>query len=135
VRAPRSAADVLPVRIGGMEYARTTSTPARVLGFDQALVWVVRALLAWGLVMVYSASIALPDNPRFGATRPPLRAAPRDVDGIGLSRADRLPGAAWTWERRRPGCSCLAGAADRGADSRTWARWSTARGAGSRWAP
>jgi cell division protein FtsW len=23
------------------------------------------ALLAWGLVMVYSASIALPDNPRF----------------------------------------------------------------------
>jgi cell division protein FtsW len=37
-----------------------------VLGFDQALLWVVVALLAWGLVMVYSASIAMPDNPRFG---------------------------------------------------------------------
>ncbi len=40
--------------------------PARLLGFDQALVWVVVALLALGVVMVYSASIALPDNPKFG---------------------------------------------------------------------
>jgi len=39
--------------------------PARLLGFDQALVWVVVALLALGVVMVYSASIALPDNPKF----------------------------------------------------------------------
>ncbi len=37
----------------------------RLLGFDQALVWVVGALLALGLVMVYSASVALPDNPKF----------------------------------------------------------------------
>src|SRR5690606_22650171 len=36
-------------------------------GFDQPLLWVAVALLAWGLVMVYSASIALPDNPRFAA--------------------------------------------------------------------
>jgi cell division protein FtsW len=35
------------------------------MGFDQALVWVAVALLAWGLVMVYSASIAMPENPRF----------------------------------------------------------------------
>ena len=62
--------DGLPVRAGGMEYRRTTSTPASVLGFDQALVWVVVALLAWGTVMVYSASIALPDNPRFGKIAP-----------------------------------------------------------------
>ena len=34
--------------------------------FDPALAWVTVALLAWGLVMVYSASIAMPDNPRFG---------------------------------------------------------------------
>jgi cell division protein FtsW len=34
--------------------------------FDQALVWVVVGLLSLGMVMVYSASIALPDNPRFG---------------------------------------------------------------------
>jgi cell division protein FtsW len=37
----------------------------RVQGFDQPLLWVTVALLAWGLVMVYSASIALPDNPKF----------------------------------------------------------------------
>ena len=62
---PGKAADVLPVRVGGMEYRRSSTTPASVLGFDQALLWVVVALLAWGLVMVYSASIAMPDNPRF----------------------------------------------------------------------
>jgi cell division protein FtsW len=59
---------VLPVRVGGTEYRRPTdTTPASVLGFDQALLWVVVALLAWGLVMVYSASIAMPDNPRFAS--------------------------------------------------------------------
>lgn len=59
-------AERLPVRAGGMEYRQSTTTPASVLGFDQALLWVVVALLAWGVVMVYSASIAMPDNPRFG---------------------------------------------------------------------
>ena len=63
---PAKAADVLPVRIGGTEYRQTAATPARMVGFDQALLWVVVALLAWGVVMVYSASIAMPDNPRFG---------------------------------------------------------------------
>ncbi len=61
----RAAADVLPVRIGGTEFARTPSTPARLLGFDQGLVWVSVALLMWGLVMVYSTTIAMPDNPKF----------------------------------------------------------------------
>ena len=41
------------------------ASPARVQGFDQPLLWVTVALLAFGLVMVYSASIAMPDNPRF----------------------------------------------------------------------
>ncbi|GAB3356985.1 MULTISPECIES: putative lipid II flippase FtsW [Giesbergeria] len=68
--AQAQAADGLPVRVGGMEYRQTSTTPASVLGFDQALLWVVVALLAWGLVMVYSASIALPDNPRFGKIAP-----------------------------------------------------------------
>jgi cell division protein FtsW len=36
-----------------------------LLGFDQALVFVAMTLLLWGLVMVYSASVAMPDNPRF----------------------------------------------------------------------
>ena len=67
---PGKAVDVLPVRVGGMEYRRTTATPARVLGFDQTLLWVIVALLAWGLVMVYSASIAMPDNSRFGKIAP-----------------------------------------------------------------
>ncbi len=64
-RAAAKREGELPVRISGSEYARTTTTPSRVLGFDQALIWACVALLAFGLVMVYSASIALPDNPRF----------------------------------------------------------------------
>lgn len=62
--------DVLPVRVGGTEYRQTASTPASVLGFDQALLSVVLVLLAWGLVMVYSASIAMPDSPRFANYTP-----------------------------------------------------------------
>ncbi len=37
---------------------------------DVAILWVVGALLAFGLVMVYSASIALPDSPKFAAYKP-----------------------------------------------------------------
>jgi cell division protein FtsW len=37
----------------------------RMSGVDQALIWVTVALLVWGLVMVYSASVAMPDNPKF----------------------------------------------------------------------
>ena len=52
----------VPVR----DWIHTSSAqPARLLGFDQALVWVVVALAALGAVMVYSASVALPDNPKF----------------------------------------------------------------------
>ncbi len=57
--------DDLPVRLSNRTYAGTRNVAVRELGFDQPLLWVVVALLAWGLVMVYSASIALPDNPRF----------------------------------------------------------------------
>jgi cell division protein FtsW len=38
---------------------------SRMHAFDPGLLWVTVALLAWGLVMVYSASIAMPDNPKF----------------------------------------------------------------------
>ena len=41
------------------------SAPVTLAGFDQALVWVTVALLMFGLVMVYSASVAMPDNPKF----------------------------------------------------------------------
>jgi cell division protein FtsW len=45
--------------------ARNEAAPGRVIAFDQPLLWVTVALLAFGLVMVYSASIAMPDNPKF----------------------------------------------------------------------
>lgn len=61
----KAASDVLPVRLGGQSLSRTPATPVRLAGFDRALVWVVVALLMWGLVMVYSASVAMPDNPKF----------------------------------------------------------------------
>jgi cell division protein FtsW len=39
-------------------------------GYDSALVAVAMALVALGMVMVYSASVALPDNPRFAGYAP-----------------------------------------------------------------
>lgn len=62
----KAAADVLPVRLGGQSLSRTLAKPpVRMAGFDQGLLWVTVALLMFGLVMVYSASIAMPDNPKF----------------------------------------------------------------------
>jgi cell division protein FtsW len=56
----------LPVNLGdyGMN-SRSRGNAARMQSVDQALLWVVGALLLWGMVMVYSASIAIPDNPKF----------------------------------------------------------------------
>ena len=54
---PQERAAWVPVR---------TRNDVAIHAFDPALLWVTVALLAWGLVMVYSASIALPDNPKFG---------------------------------------------------------------------
>jgi len=59
------APDRLPVRLGTGRATGMSAAPVRLASFDQVLVWVTVALLAWGLVMVYSASIAMPDNPRF----------------------------------------------------------------------
>jgi cell division protein FtsW len=49
--------------------AHSVSTAA-TRNYDLALVWMVAALLALGWVMVYSASIALPDAARFSAYKP-----------------------------------------------------------------
>jgi cell division protein FtsW len=57
--------DVMPVRLGVTRLAATGTVPTRAQGIDQPLLWVTVALLLWGLVMVYSASIAMPENPRF----------------------------------------------------------------------
>jgi cell division protein FtsW len=99
-----AAVDALPVRIGSAEYAHQRSTPAHVLGFDQVLVWVTVALLAFGVVMVYSASVAMPDNPRFARyahthflTRHVLSLAVAFIGGL---IAFQIP--LQTWEKLAP---------------------------------
>ena len=63
----REGTTVLPIR----NWAGPTPTqPSRAHGFDQVLVWVVLGLLLLGMVMVYSASVALPDNPKFARYSP-----------------------------------------------------------------
>ncbi|WP_454765042.1 putative lipid II flippase FtsW [Cupriavidus campinensis] len=44
-------------------------TRSRMMEYDQPLLWVAIVLLTLGLVMVYSASIALPDSPRYANYR------------------------------------------------------------------
>jgi len=62
-----AAAEAIPVR----EWISVDhGQPARLLGFDRTLVCMVVGLLALGLVMVYSASVALPDNPKFARYTP-----------------------------------------------------------------
>ena len=43
--------------------------PSRMMEYDQPLVWVTLLLMLFGMVMVYSASIALPDSPKFANYR------------------------------------------------------------------
>jgi len=57
----RDGSKAVPIR----DWTGEAGQPTRLQGFDQPLVWVVVALLALGLVMVYSASVAMPDNPKF----------------------------------------------------------------------
>lgn len=61
----KAATEGLPVRLGGQSLSRVPVAPARIAGVDQVLICVVVALLMFGLVMVYSASVAMPDNPKF----------------------------------------------------------------------
>jgi cell division protein FtsW len=42
---------------------------SRMLDYDHALLWAVIALLGLGVVMVYSASIAMPDSPKYASYR------------------------------------------------------------------
>jgi cell division protein FtsW len=63
--AAAEGAGTLPVRLSGRGSFESPVQPALARGFDQPLIWVTVTLLLWGLVMVYSASIAMPDNPRF----------------------------------------------------------------------
>jgi cell division protein FtsW len=92
----RKAADVLPVRD---QVQITPQRNTRLAGFDRALVLVSIGLLALGLVMVYSASIALPDNPKF-ANYSPTYFLTRQALFIGIGFvaaliALQVPVAAW----------------------------------------
>ncbi|MGB7479767.1 MAG: putative lipid II flippase FtsW [Burkholderiaceae bacterium] len=40
---------------------------SKMMEYDQPLVWVVLTLMLFGMVMVYSASIALPDSPKYAS--------------------------------------------------------------------
>lgn len=55
----------LPVGLGRLGRGRAERQSALLAGIDKTLVWVALSLILWGLVMVYSASVAMPDNPRF----------------------------------------------------------------------
>ena len=55
----------LPVGLGRSGRGRAERQSALLAGIDKTLVWVALSLILWGLVMVYSASVAMPDNPRF----------------------------------------------------------------------
>lgn len=59
------ASDGFPLESVSWGYADRSRAPTGLAGFDQTLLAVVAAVLTWGLVMVYSASIALPDSPKF----------------------------------------------------------------------
>lgn len=67
----RKALRFLPASITSTTLAHTPSL--RTVddpGYDKGLVSMVLALLLWSTVMVYSATIALPDNPKFGNYTP-----------------------------------------------------------------
>lgn len=71
------------------DWVGRSGQPVRLQGFDQALVLVVLVLMALGLVMVYSASVALPDNPRF-ARYTPTHFLSRHLLSIGVATAAAL---------------------------------------------
>jgi cell division protein FtsW len=71
----------LPWRLGSRDPAAASPTAGRlgtglreglvspVRDYDLTLIWAALALMLFGMVMVYSASIALPDSARFANLR------------------------------------------------------------------
>ncbi len=65
--AGETEAPAVPIR----DWTGTQSGRAqRVSDIDQPMLWVIVGLVVLGLVMVYSASVALPDNPKFARYSP-----------------------------------------------------------------
>jgi cell division protein FtsW len=98
------APEHIPVRINSRDFVRTRPLEVREHGFDQPLLWAVVGLVLFGLVMVYSATIALPDSPRF-ANYAPLHFVIRHTVAIFVGFmfalvAFQVPMA--VWEKRAP---------------------------------
>jgi cell division protein FtsW len=58
----------LPFKFSGSSsdaIGATGARPSKMMEYDQPLVWVTLLLMLFGMVMVYSASIGLPDSPKF----------------------------------------------------------------------
>lgn len=109
VRSLRGQGDGREGREGGPLPVRdfvnvSTAQPSRLMGFDQPLVWVTLGLLLAGLIMVYSATIGLPDSPRFANYAPThfvMRHLLSIVIAIAVSAVvTQIPMA--TWERIAP---------------------------------
>ncbi|MEX3979733.1 putative lipid II flippase FtsW [Paraburkholderia sp. EG287A] len=77
---------------------------SRMLDYDHSLLWAVIALLGLGVVMVYSASIAMPDSPKYASYRDWAFLARHIVSlviaTIAALVAFRIPVS--TWERYAP---------------------------------
>ena len=62
--AARAGASGLASAVSGLRPLRS-----RMLDYDHSLLWAAIALIGLGVVMVYSASIAMPDSPKYAAYR------------------------------------------------------------------
>ena len=96
--------EALPVRLGRRANYANTQSSSRVSSLDHALIAVVSTLLVWGVIMVYSATIAMPDNPKFaGYTHNYFLLRHLASIAVGLlacAIAFQLP--VQTWERLAP---------------------------------
>lgn len=64
--APAAAGRVRAGR-GGASGSVGFEQRSRMMEYDQPLIWVVLLLMLFGMVMVYSASVALPDSPKYAS--------------------------------------------------------------------
>ncbi|MGI4847602.1 MAG: putative lipid II flippase FtsW [Janthinobacterium lividum] len=60
---PGLLASILP----GAAPAPALNQRSKMMEYDQPLVWVILLLMLFGMVMVYSASISLPDSPKYAS--------------------------------------------------------------------
>ena len=95
------AAGEVPVRSWN---SLSSGTPPRWVGFDETLAWVIAGLISLGLVMVYSASIQLPDSPKY-SNYVPTHFMSRHVLSVGLAviaACVTLAIPMRTWEKMAP---------------------------------